>query len=303
MDRLVSASDGLSRIYSALITPTREDESVDHDVLGALVEAQLARGIEGFYCCGSSGEGPLLSPTERRDVVRTVTEAVAGRVPVIAHVGAPRTKDAVDLASAAEAAGADAVSAVPPYYYAYTQPEINAYYRAILGGCDLPVILYNIPQFTGISFNKANAGEILNEQRVVGIKHTEHNLFTLERLRTAYPDKVYINGFDEIYLSSLAAGATATVGTTVNVQPELFLHIRKAFECGDIARAQRLQRQINDVVETLVHHGVFTATKYLVSLQGFRTAGCRAPFRPLDSDDRRALELLHEQMQSFEVTA
>lgn len=299
----MTPADNLRRVFSAVITPTRADESVDHDVLGKLVEAQLGRGVEGFYCCGSSGEGPLLSVAERQDVVRTVTTAVEGRAPVIAHVGAPRTTDAVELARAAEEAGADAVSAVPPYYYRYAQSEINAYYRAILAACELPVIIYNIPQFTGVSFDKTNAAELLAEPRVVGVKHTEHNLYALERLRSAYPEKVYLNGFDEIYLSSLAAGATATVGTTVNLQPELFLRVREAFERGDLARAQVLQQQINRVVETLVRHGVFTATKYLVSLQGFSTSGCRAPFRPLDDEDKRSLEALHEQMQAFEADA
>lgn len=295
--------DRLRRIFSAVVTPTQADESIDHDVLAALVQSQLSRGVEGFYCCGSSGEGPLLSVAERRQVVRTVTETVAGRVPVVAHVGAPRTADVVDMARDAERGGVDAVSAVPPYYYAYSQMEIIAYYRAILAACDLPVILYNVPQFTQVSFDKANAAALLEEPRVVGVKHTAHNLYTLERLRDAYPEKVYLNGFDEIYLSSLAAGASATVGTTVNIQPELFLEVRLAFERGEIVRAQRIQSQINHVVEELVNHGVFTATKYLVSLQGFPTSGCRAPFRSLDDENKRALQRLREQMEGFDISA
>ena len=297
-----AAGDALKRIFSAVITPMRHDESIAHDVLAGLVEAQLRRGVEGFYCCGSSGEGPLLSVPERQSVVRTVVEAVAGRIPVIAHVGAPRTADVVAMARDAEKTGADAVSAVPPYYYSYSHSEINAYYETLLGACDLPVILYNIPQFTHVSFDKSNAAQLLANDRVVGIKHTEHNLYTLERLHSAFPEKVYLNGFDEIFLSSLTAGATGTVGTTVNVQPELFLAVRAAFARGDVREGQRVQSQINHVVETLVRHGIFAATKYLVALQGFPTSGCRAPLRPLDDDDRSALQSLHEQMQKFPIS-
>lgn len=300
---MVSVATDLRRVFSAIITPTRADESVDLDVLGQLTETQLERGVEGFYCCGSSGEGPLLSVAERRQVVRTVVAAAAGRAPVIAHVGSPRTADAVSLARAAADDGADAVSAVPPYYYNYSGTEITAYYRALLDASPLPVILYNIPQFTGVTFDKKNAADLLQDPRIVGLKHTDHNLYNLERFRAAYPEKVYINGFDEIYLSALVAGATATVGTTVNIQPELFLKVRAAVAAGDLDRASRLQSQINHVVETLVNHGVFTATKYLVRRQGHATHGCRAPFRPLDDADRAALDQLHEQMSQFDTEA
>lgn len=292
----------LRRVFSALITPMRADESVDHDVLGALVDHQLGRGVEGFYCCGSSGEALLLSLDERRAVVRTVLDAAAGRVPVIAHVGTIRTADAVALARDAQDAGAAAVSMIPPYYYAFSPQEVNAYYEAVLAGCELPVVVYNIPQFTGVSFGKANSAALFAEDRVIGLKHTEHNLYSLERLRSAYPDKVFFNGFDEVFLWALAAGATATVGTTVNIQPELFLALRAAYTAGDLATATRLQTQINHVIETLVAHGVFTATKYVVSLQGYPTTGCRAPFRPLDAEDRRALDALHDQMTEFAET-
>lgn len=295
-------TDRLRGVFSAIVTPTRADESIDYDVLAQLVDGQLARGVEGFYCCGSSGEGPLLSIEERQRVVRTVVRSADGRVPVIAHVGSPRTADAVALARAAAEDGADAVSAVPPYYYNYGQEEIESYYRALLAASDLPVILYNIPQFTGVSFGKANSAALFAEDRVIGLKHTEHNLYSLERLRSAYPDKVFFNGFDEVFLSALAAGATATVGTTVNIQPELFLALRAAYTAGDLATATRLQTQINHVIETLVAHGVFTATKYVVSLQGYPTTGCRAPFRPLDAEDRRALDALHDQMTEFAET-
>lgn len=291
----------LRRTFSALITPMRPDESVNHDVLGALVGHQLSRGVEGFYCCGSSGEALLLSLDERRAVVRTVLDAVGGRAPVIAHVGTIRTADAVALARDAQDAGATAVSLIPPYYYAFSPEEINAYYEAVLAGCDLPVVVYNIPQFTRHAFDKVNAASLLDNPRVIGLKHTSQDLYALERLRAAYPDKVYFNGFDETYLSGLAAGVTGAVGTTVNIQPERFLLLRDAFHRGDIARAQQLQRQINDVVEVLLAHGVFAGVKYLATLDGFDTGACRSPFRPLDEAGKLAVEALHEQLGAERV--
>ena len=213
-------------IISAVVTPMHADESVNYSALDALARAQLARGVEGFYCCGSSGEGPLLRFDERRQVLATLVQSAGGRVPVIAHVGTPRTRDAVELAKHAEQDGASAVSLVPPYYYKYSREEIIAYYRRVLDAISIPVILYNIPQFTGVELDAQSADALLGDEQVLGVKHTSHNLYSLERMIARYPEKVFFNGFDEIFLSSLAAGATATVGTTVNLQPELFLALR-----------------------------------------------------------------------------
>lgn len=280
------------RIFSALVTPMHADESIDYNTLSKLVDTQLGRGVEGFYCCGSSGEGLLLNLDERTEIVRTVIQAAAGRAPVIAHVGTIRTADAIALAKDAEAAGADAVSLIPPYYYRFTADEILGYYNRVMAATSLPVIIYNIPQFTQVQFDKTLAGPLLDQEQVLGVKHTAHDLYSLERMTAAYPEKVFFNGFDEIYLSSLAAGAKATIGTTVNLQPELFLHARKLFESGDLAGARGVQEQINDTVEELVSQGVFRAAKYLAGDGVLDCGNLREPFEPLNDVQRKQLDRL-----------
>lgn len=286
-------------IISAVVTPMHADESVNYAALETLAHAQLARGVEGFYCCGSSGEGPLLRFDERKQVLATLVNAAQGKVPVIAHVGTPRTQDAVELAKSAEQDGASAVSLVPPYYYKYSREEIIAYYRRVLDAISIPVILYNIPQFTGVELDSLTAETLLGDEQVLGVKHTSHNLYSLERMIARYPDKVFFNGFDEIFLSSLAAGATATVGTTVNLQPELFLALRTAFRQGDIPKAQRLQQQINEVVENLVARGVFQSAKYLAGKGVVDTGPTREPFVALTATQREDLDALHQRLQGY----
>ena len=286
-------------IISAVVTPMHADESVNYAALETLAHAQLARGVEGFYCCGSSGEGPLLRFDERKQVLATLVNAAQGKVPVIAHVGTPRTQDAVELAKSAEQDGASAVSLVPPYYYKYSREEIIAYYRRVLNAISIPVILYNIPQFTGVELDSLTAEALLGDEQVLGVKHTSHNLYSLERMIARYPDKVFFNGFDEIFLSSLAAGATATVGTTVNLQPELFLALRTAFRQGDIPKAQRLQQQINEVVENLVARGVFQSAKYLAAKETVDTGPTREPFVALTATQREELDALHQRLQGY----
>ena len=230
------------KIWSALITPTNEDESVNYEALERIVELQIQDGAEGFYCCGSSGEGLLLTLEERKQVLEHVLKAADGRVPVISHVGTIRTRDVVDLARHAMSAGALAVSMIPPYYYKFSMDEIMGYYEDVIRAIpDVPAIVYNIPQFTGVEFSKENAGRLLSNENIVGIKHTSTNLYSLERMGQAFPGKALINGFDEQLLGALAMGSCATIGTTVNLFAPLFHRVRDAFDRGDMAQAYRWQ--------------------------------------------------------------
>lgn len=286
-------TDRLKRIYSALILPTNADESVNYDALRRLVRMQLADGVEGFYCCGSSGEGLLLTLDERKRIVETVLDEVAGQVPVIAHIGTIRTADVIELARHAASSGCAAISMIPPYYYKFTMDEICGYYEDTIAAVpEMPVILYNIPQFTGIEFSKQNASRLLDNPNIVGIKHTSTNLYSLERMATAYPDKLIINGFDEQYLAALSVGASATVSTTANLFAPLFVAIRKAYTEQRMADARDLQRQLNDRVEALVGASIFPATKYGCTLRGVDCGACRKPFAPLTQEAKQAVERL-----------
>lgn len=283
------------RIWSALITPTREDESVNYDALEEIVDRQIADGVEGFYCCGSSGEGLLLTLEERKQIVEHTIHAAAGRVPVIAHVGTIRTKDVTELADHAMNAGCLAVSMIPPYYYKFSMDEIMNYYEDVIRAIpDLPAIVYNIPQFTGVEFSKDNAGRLLANENIVGIKHTSANLYSMERMGQAFPGKALINGFDEQFIGAYALGATATIGTTVNLFAPLFRSARAAFEKGDMAEAFRWQHAINQRVEATVKVGIFNAMKYGWTLRGVDCGFCRAPFKPLGEEARKQMQQLME---------
>ena len=283
----------LNRIFAALITPFNEDETLNEEAVRKLVNYELNNGVEGFYCCGSSGEGLLLSKEERKRFLEIVLEEVKGRVPVISHIGTIRTGDVIELAKHAKAKGANAVSMIPPYYYKFSTNEIIKYYEDVINAVeDLPVIVYNIPQFTGISFNKQNAGKLLENPNVIGIKHTSTDLFGLERMKTDYPDKIYFNGFDEIFLSGLAAGATAAIGTTVNLYPKTFRKIKDLYDAGEIEHARKIQQLVNHRVEEMVNVGIFPAVKYMFLKQGIDCGKCRRPFGELTKEQEAKLDAL-----------
>lgn len=279
-----------SRLIVAAPTPFREDESVDFDAFGSMVQADIARGVEGVYIGGSSGEGLLLSEAERISLARAAVAAAGGSVPVYAHVGAMSTREAIALAAAAAEAGAAAISMIPPLYYNYSTPEVVAHFRAVLDAVDVPFLLYNIPQFTGRDLSDGGYEELLERDQVVGVKHTSRNLYGAERLIQRYPHVSLVNGFDELYLPALSIGARGAIGTTVGIQIELFRSLRARFDRGDVRGASVVQTRINDTVERMVAEGVFGAAKYLAGKLSVELGVCRRPLPALDAQSRRRLD-------------
>ncbi len=299
---MVTTAADLGVLMAAIATPYDAEGAVDTRLLSTLVEDYVSRGVEGIYCCGSSGEGLLLSADERTAVVETAVRAAAGRIPVVAHVGALSTREAIELGRRAQRAGASALSMIPPIYYSFGIEAVLDHYRAVLDAVDLPLIVYNIPQFTGTEFTLETAGELLGDDRVIGLKQTAHNMYALERMKAAFPDKAYINGFDEVFVPALAAGARGTIGTTVGLQVELFQAARRLLDAGDLVGAQRVQSRINHVIAELVAIDVFPAAKYLSGRNagGAGTLGdCRRPFRPLSDEARARLDALDATLDGF----
>lgn len=277
----------LPKVVSALITPMREDRSIDPNALERLVAHEINRGCEGFYCCGSSGEGLLLSVEERMLIASIVSDVCKDTVPFYVHTGALGTREAIELSVHAQEIGAEAVSLIPPIYYHYSQEEVEQYYLDVAKEVDLGVIVYNIPQFTGISFSKES--KVMHHEKIVGIKHTSSNLYDLERLSQAFPEKILFNGFDEIYLYSLVAGAHSTIGTTVNIFPQLFKAIRQDFLNGDSMQAQQKQHVLNDFIELVLQEGIFPSVKYCMSYLGIPSGPCRKPFKTLDDGAKQRI--------------
>ena len=285
-----------NNIYAALLTPFEKNGEVDFKALKNLVEFEKKRGVEGFYCCGSSGEGLLLETDERMKVVECIAENASG-TPFIVHTGSLSTRLSKKLSIHAQECGAKAVSMIPPIYYKYSLEEIGSHYLNVANAIDIGVIVYNIPQFTGISLTKNN--NFLDDDRIIGIKHTSMNLYDLERMIQQFPEKTFFNGFDEIYLSSLAAGATAHIGTTVNICPKLFLDIRSHFEKGEMKLALEKQNILNNLIEALVDTSVFSGAKYCMDFQGLSMGICREPFAPLSNEQKVVLEKIMESIKDY----
>ena len=238
---------------------------------------------------GSTAEVFLLSDEERRLVYRTVAEAVNGRVTLIAQVGAISTSAAIEFAKYAESLGYDAISAVAPFYYKFSFEQIKKHYYDIVSAVDLPMIIYNIPTFTGVSLTVDQVGAFFSDDRFIGMKHTATDFFALEQFRTRFPEKIIYNGFDEMMLSGLAMGASGGIGSTYNFMAEKFIEMRRLFLENRVAEARAIQQECNRMITALCKVGVMEGEKEVLSQLGIPMGNCRPPFSVLTEEQKEFL--------------
>lgn len=276
-------------IIPALLTPF-DKNGVNESALKKLIERNIAQGVNGFYVTGSTGEAFMLTDNERREVMRIVKETVGDRVTLIAHVGCVSTDQSVGLAKYASMLGYDAVSSVAPFYYKFSFDEIKRHYATIAKESGLPLIVYNFPAMSGVNISTAQLCDLLSEDYVIGLKHTSSDYFALERVKKAYPNKLVYNGYDETYLCGLMMGCDGAIGSTFNFLADKFIAITNAFKSGDIATAQSIQAQANDVIDALIKTGVMSGEKEVLNMLGYDFGDPRAPFTPVDKDGKKILK-------------
>lgn len=269
-----------------IVTPFKANETVDYEALKTLTKKLLNDGADGIYASGSSAECFLLSEEERRKTLEAVIEAADGAY-VVAHVGNIGTKNSVALARHAKAAGADAIASVPPFYFNFPFEGIMDYYRR-LAETGLPVIVYSLPSAT----RKLTIDEyrrLLSLSGVIGLKFTDSDYFTMERIITETGADVY-SGKDECFLSALAAGAKGAIGTTFNFMLDKYLEIYRLFKAGKTAEALEIQSSANAATECVLEN-IMPATKYLIKLRyGIDCGNARRPFLPLSEAHKRKLD-------------
>lgn len=282
-----------SRFLVPTVTPFRDDGSINYDALKKLVRYVLDEGADGIYAGGASSEFVFLTEEEREKVVETVVRAADGAT-VVAHVGDTSTDKCERLARHAKKVGADGVSAVPPFWYGYTIDEIADYYRVIADAAELPVMIYNIPACSGVKFTTEQFCKILSDERIVSVKYTDTDYFTMERI-IQHTGKTVYSGCDQCFLSAIAAGAKGAIGTTFNFMMKKYIAIYDAFTQGDNQKALEIMTSTNNITEEIVKNNCIQTTKYLLTLIGIEAGVCRRPFRPLSAADKLALQNAYEK--------
>jgi len=287
-------------LIPALLTPFTAQGKLNEEMLVDLIEYDLGLGVDGFYLCGSTGEGLLLSEDERNHLAKIAVSAVRGRVPVIVHVGHTSSLAAQRLASAARKLGAEAVASIPPFYYYYGPEEITAYYRGLKEASGLPLYFYNIPALINTSLDVDLARKLFESGTIQGMKYTHHDVLTLQAIMEACEGRLNVfSGPDEKLLQFLLMGVDGGIGTTYNCMPKLFLALYQAWKDGSIERAQVLQTQANRIINVMTRFSIIPALKAVMRFTGRDCGDPRGPFLPLDEDQQNSLRKMLDDAGFF----
>lgn len=276
-------------IFTALLTPFERDGSINEAALKDLIRYNLKMGIRGFYVCGSTGEAFMMSREERARVMEIV-KAEAGDATLIAHIGSVNEMDAAALARQARALEYDLVSSVAPYYYKFSFEEIHGYYSRLADAAELPMLVYHIPALSGVNMGTSDLGTFLRDDRFIGIKYTSNDFFMMEQCKAAFPEKVLYNGYDEMFLAGLSMGADGAIGSTYNFMANKFVRIQSLFKEGNIAEAQKIQREANKIITILCKIGVMRAEKEVLNQMGINLGVCRHPFAETTAEDKALIQ-------------
>ena len=275
----------------ALITPMREDGSVDEKAFSEFVDWQIKEGTHGIVPVGTTGESPTLSHKEHRRVVEIAIEVAAGRVPVIAGAGSNSTEEAIALTRHAKEAGADAALVVTPYYNKPTQEGMFLHYTAIADAVDLPVIIYNIPPRSVVDMSVETMARLARHRNIIGVKDATANLARpLHTRRACGDDFCQLSGEDHTALAFNAAGGHGCISVTANVAPRLCSEMQTAWAEGRLKDAMAVQNRLVPLHDALFSETSPGPVKYAASLLGKTSERCRLPLAPLMGPTRERVK-------------
>ncbi len=248
----------LTGIIPPLVTPLRDQDTIDDAGLERHLERMVRGGVAGVFVLGTTGEGPSLSYQVRRDLITRVTEYLHGRIPVL--VGITDTSFVESMAMARHAAknGADAVVLAPPYYLPEGQEELREYLGHVIKDVPLPLFLYNMPALTKVVYEPDTVRWAMDQDRIVGLKDSSGDLSYFSGIATLLshrPDWSLLMGPEELLLRSLKIGGMGGVSGGANLFPHLYVSVFEACTRGDHHRAEQLQALILRISGDLDHIG------------------------------------------------
>ena len=283
----------LKGIYSALLIPFDEKGEVKEEGLRQVIEHNLnVCGVDGLYVNGSSGENFLLNTAQKKQIFKFVKEVVGDRAKLIAQVGSLDLNEVVELAKYATELGYDSLSAVTPFYYPLSFKEIKDYYETIINATDNSMILYYIPFLTGVKISLDQFAELLDNEKVIGVKYTAADFYQLERFRRRFPDKLIWSGFDEMLVQAAISGVDGAIGSTYNVNGKTSKKIFELAKEGKVEEAYELQHKANDVIEKVLELGLYQTLKEILKVKGIDAGYCKKPMKVFDPEKLPEVEKL-----------
>ena len=280
----------LSGYAPALPTPFGDDGKIDGAAFERFCDRQIREGATALVICGTTGEAPTLSPAEHDILIRIAVGVARGRIPVIAGAGSNSTAHAIELTRDAEAAGADAILSVVPYYNKPTQAGMYAHFHAIAQSTGLPIILYDVPSRTVCGLADETVSRLAEMPQIIGLKDATGDVTRPPRLRSLVgPDFRLLTGDDATALGFLAQGGNGCISVTSNLAPGLCRSMFLAHRQGQIAQAQRLADLAGQLTAALFRETSPVPLKYALSLLGLMPPTVRLPL--IESSEQTRAEI------------
>lgn len=286
-------------IYSALLVPFDESGTIIEKGLREIVRQNIdVQKVDGLYVNGSSGENFMLSTEQKKQVFNIVKDESKNEITLIAQVGSVNLTEAIELGKYATELGYDCLSAVTPFYYPFSFEEIKSYYDTIIEATGNKMLIYAIPALTGVSISLEQYDALFENEKIIGVKYTDPDLFGLERLRKRYPDKWIFYGIDEMLIYGLVSGVDGAIGSTYNVNGKRARRLLDFMHEGKVQEAYAIQHDTNDVIEKILELGIYQTLKEILKVKGIEAGINKKPMRSFDESKRGEVKKL---IQDFDL--
>ena len=284
----------------AIVTPMTADGEVNYEVLGEMLEAQIAGGTDAIIICGTTGESATLSEEEHSAVIRYAIKKVNKRIPVIAGTGSNCTATAIKLSKEAEKDGADGLLLVTPYYNKATQKGLIAHYTAIAKAVSLPIILYNVPSRTGCNLQPETiAALVKNVKNIVGVKEASANISQIAKVKLLCGDDIDLySGNDDQVVPILSLGGIGVISVLSNVAPKETHNMVMDYLNGDVDKARQMQLKAIPLIDALFSEVNPIPVKKALNLMGWEAGPLRAPLTEMEASHA---EVLKKNMKDFGI--
>jgi 4-hydroxy-tetrahydrodipicolinate synthase len=277
-----------SGAMTALVTPFR-DGRLDENRLREQVEFQIKNGIDALVPVGTTGESPTLDFPEHHRVIELTVKFAAGRVPVIAGVGANATSEAMELHQYARKAGATAGLSVNPYYNKPTQEGLYRHFMTLADGVDLPIVLYNIPGRTGITMSPQTVARLNAHQNIVAIKEATGVIDIASEIRSLC-DITILSGDDSLTLPLMSIGASGVISVASNLVPAQIKAMVKLAAAGNFAEAAAIHHKLFPLIKSLFVEGNPVGIKYAMKIAGLDSGEMRLPLWEASDATKKMIE-------------
>lgn len=282
----------------ALITPFKDDMTVDYDMLKTLIDFHCENGTDAIIICGTTGESATLTEREKIQCYKKAVEYTNGRIPVVAGTGSNSTLAAIELSREAQAAGVDGLLIVTPYYNKTTQQGLINHYTMIANEVSLPIILYNVPSRTGLNMAAETAATLINTvENIVGIKEASGNISQVAKIMQLTEGKADLySGNDDQIVPIMSLGGIGVISVLSNVAPKDTHDMCEAYLTGDLRRSLELQLKAIPLVEQLFSEVNPVPVKKAMQLMGYEVGIPRMPLPELSEANTNNL---YDEMKTY----